>query len=63
ASDGLGIILIASEWPEVLTVSDRILVMRLGRLVAELDVQGTTQETILEYALGERQPEEGRKAL
>ncbi len=63
AADGLGIILISSELPEVLTVSDRILVMRLGRLVAELDVQGTTQETILEYALGERQPEEGRKAL
>jgi rhamnose transport system ATP-binding protein len=35
ARDGVGILMISSELPEVLRVSDRILVMREGRLMAE----------------------------
>ena len=35
AQQGLGILMISSELPEVLGMSDRILVMRQGRLVAE----------------------------
>ena len=59
AAEGLGIILISSELPEVLTVSDRILVMRQGEITAELDVKEATQEIILAYALEERHSEQG----
>jgi rhamnose transport system ATP-binding protein len=37
AQQGLGVLMISSELPEVLGMSDRILVMRQGRLVAEFD--------------------------
>jgi ribose transport system ATP-binding protein len=50
---GAGILMISSELPEVLGMSDRILVMRQGRIVAELDAAGATQETVLRAALGQ----------
>ena len=40
AQQGLGILMISSELPEVLGMSDRILVMRQGRLVAEFSRDG-----------------------
>jgi ribose transport system ATP-binding protein len=49
---GAAILMISSELPEILGMSDRILVMRLGRIVAEFDAAGTSQERILEAALG-----------
>lgn len=51
ASDGMGIIVISSELPEVLAVSDRILIMRHGRIAGELDIEDATQEKVLNYAL------------
>ncbi|MBS4205398.1 sugar ABC transporter ATP-binding protein [Lederbergia citrea] len=51
AADGMGIIVISSELPEVLAVSDRILVMRHGRIAGELDIEEATQENIMNYAL------------
>jgi rhamnose transport system ATP-binding protein len=56
AARGLGILMISSELPEVLGMSDRIGVMRAGRLVAMFDRERATQERILELALG-HQPE------
>ena len=50
---GAGILMISSELPEVLGMSDRILVMRQGRIVAELDAQGASQEQVLGAALGQ----------
>jgi len=50
---GAGILMISSELPEVLGMSDRILVMRQGRIVAELDAVGATQEQVLRAALGQ----------
>ena len=50
---GAGILMISSELPEVLGMSDRILVMRQGRIVAELDARGATQEQVLRAALGQ----------
>jgi ribose transport system ATP-binding protein len=50
---GAGILMISSELPEVLGMSDRILVMRQGRIVAEMDAAGATQETVLRAALGQ----------
>ncbi len=50
---GAGILMISSELPEVLGMSDRILVMRQGRIVAEMDAAGTSQEQVLRAALGQ----------
>ncbi|MDQ0394804.1 sugar ABC transporter ATP-binding protein [Labrys monachus] len=48
--EGMAILLISSELPEILTLSDRILVMSQGRIAAELDAKGATQEQIMAYA-------------
>lgn len=52
AAQGVAIIMISSDLPEVLTLSDRIYVMREGRIVTELPGEGTTQEEIIGYAAG-----------
>jgi rhamnose transport system ATP-binding protein len=52
ARDGLAILMISSELPEILGMSDRIAVMHAGTVVAVLDRAGATQEAILERALG-----------
>jgi rhamnose transport system ATP-binding protein len=52
AQDGLAILMISSELPEILGMSDRIAVMHGGTVVAVMDRAGATQETILELALG-----------
>jgi ribose transport system ATP-binding protein len=49
---GMGIILISSELPEVLGLSDRILVMHQGRLTAEFRRQEATQEQVMRAATG-----------
>ena len=41
---------VSSEMPEILGVSDRILVMCDGRVTGELDRAEATQENIMEYA-------------
>ncbi len=45
------IILISSELPEVMALSDRILIMNEGRIVQEVDPQTITQEEILKLAI------------
>jgi rhamnose transport system ATP-binding protein len=52
ASRGLAIIMISSELPEVMGMSDRIAVMHGGRIVGLLDREQATQEQVLELALG-----------
>jgi ribose transport system ATP-binding protein len=47
---GIGVILVSSELPEVLGMSDRILVMCEGRITGELATRETNQEEILGYA-------------
>jgi ribose transport system ATP-binding protein len=49
---GAGIIMISSELPEVLGMSDRILVMHRGRITAEFAKADATQERVLSAALG-----------
>jgi ribose transport system ATP-binding protein len=53
AQAGIGIIMISSELPEILGMSDRILVMSEGRVAAILDREEATQEVIMTYASGE----------
>ncbi|MCL5070800.1 MAG: ATP-binding cassette domain-containing protein, partial [Actinobacteria bacterium] len=47
AAKGISIILISSELPEILSLSDRIIVMRLGRITGELSINKATQEKIM----------------
>ena len=49
---GVGVLLISSEMPEVLGMSDRILVMREGRLVGNLDRAEANEEILLQHAAG-----------
>jgi len=49
----MGIIMISSELPEILGMSDRVLVMAEGRVVAILDQGDATQDKIMAYASGE----------
>ncbi len=51
-SRGAAVIMVSSDLPEVLQISDRIAVMREGRIVKELDRQTATEETIMHYATG-----------
>jgi rhamnose transport system ATP-binding protein len=52
AAQGLAILLISSELPEILGMADRVLVIREGRLVGELARDVATQELIVEAAAG-----------
>ncbi len=50
AEAGAAIVMVSSDLPELLGMADRILVMRRGHIVAELNAKQTTQEEILKYA-------------
>jgi ribose transport system ATP-binding protein len=51
ATGGKGIVMISSDIPEILGMSDRILVMKEGRVTAKMSRDEATQEKILEAAL------------
>ena len=50
AQQGKSIIMISSELPEVLRMSDRVLVMCEGRVTGQLDIADANQEEIMKYA-------------
>ena len=52
ANQGVAVLMISSELPEVLNISDRILVMHDGRIVGELGPAEATQERIMHLATG-----------
>ena len=55
SAEGLAILVISSDLPEILTVSDRVLVMREGELVGELSREEASEERIMALAaLGDR---------
>jgi ABC-type sugar transport system ATPase subunit len=51
ADEGKAVVVISSYLPEILAVSDRILVARTGRIVAEFDAADATQDKILYAAI------------
>lgn len=55
ARQGVGIVLISSELPEVMGMSDRILVMSEGRVTGEFQRHEATQEKIMACAMGGKQ--------
>lgn len=52
ASQGLAVIMVSSEIPEIIGMSDRIIVMREGRQVAQIDQQHVTPEKLVRSAAG-----------
>lgn len=49
--EGLAVVLVSSELPELLSLSDRLLVMCQGSVTAELDARQTHSEEILKFAM------------
>jgi len=62
AREGVAILMISSELPEVIGMSDRILVMHDGHIVAELE-PGSTEETVLAAATGTLKSSTGEVSL
>lgn len=62
AGEGKAVLMISSDLPEILALSDRIYVMREGRIAAELDKAEATQERIITYAMAGACGDEGGKA-
>ena len=52
AAGGLAVLMISSEMPEILGMSDRIAVMRRGSIAGMLSREEASQETVLAMALG-----------
>ena len=59
--NGAGILLVSLELDEVMNLSDRILVIYEGRIVAELDPKKTTIQELGLYMAGSRKQEEGKQ--
>ncbi len=51
ADSGIAVIMVSSELPEIFAISDRILVMRRGRVTGEFDGATATQEMLMERAV------------
>jgi len=47
---GVGVVIVSSELPEVMGISDRIIVMCNGRITGEVDPRNTSEEEIMTYA-------------
>lgn len=56
ARNGMAVLLISSELPEILAICDRILVMRDGAIVADLVNDGLDEERLLQAAVGQAMP-------
>ena len=52
AAQGLAVIMVSSEIPEVLGMSDRVIVMREGRIAAEFAGKSMTPENLVRAAVG-----------
>ena len=61
AAEGVAVVMVSSELPEVLGMADRVLVMREGRIVAELARSEATEESVMFAAMGQAVgPSDGR---
>lgn len=56
ADQGMAVLMISSDLPEVLTLADRIVVMRDGRTAGELSREEATEESIMRLAVGAEVP-------
>jgi simple sugar transport system ATP-binding protein/ribose transport system ATP-binding protein len=51
ADDGIAVVVVSSYLPEILTLADRILISRQGKIVEEMDQRSATEETIMYAAV------------
>jgi len=56
AADGMAILVVSSDFPELATLTDRIIVVREGRLVGEIGAEMATDDSILNLAAGVEAP-------
>ena len=61
AGEGVAVVVISSDLPEVLSLADRVLVMREGRLVGEFPGEGATEEAVMRLAVGAGERADGRE--
>ena len=59
AAQGMSIMLISSDLPEVLAMSDRILVMREGQQMGIFSREEATQEVVIKAAMGQSEAQAG----
>ena len=52
ASSGISILMVSSDLTEAISMADRLLVMRNGRVLKELDAAKTSEDEVLAYAIG-----------
>ena len=55
AAEGIGVVMISSELPEIMGMTDRIAVFHEGRINAVLETRETSQEEVMHFASGCRQ--------
>jgi rhamnose transport system ATP-binding protein len=55
AADGVAVLMVSSELPEVLGMADRVLVMHEGRLVSEIARHEADEESVMFAATGQRE--------
>ena len=53
SSKGLAILMVSSDWEELLGLPDRVLIMRKAAVVGELEGEALTEETMLRMAIGQ----------
>ena len=53
AADGMAVVMVSSELPEVLGMADRVVVLREGRVAAELSRSEATEESVMYAAMGQ----------
>jgi ribose transport system ATP-binding protein len=63
AADGVAVLLVSSDLPEVIGISDRLLVMRHGRIVAELGHDEADEQSVMLHATGVASQAAGHGAL
>jgi ABC-type sugar transport system ATPase subunit len=61
ADQGVAIVMVSSDLPEVLGMSDRVMVMRDGSLAGFLDRKDATQERVMHLAAGAEVPQNSHK--
>jgi ribose transport system ATP-binding protein len=53
--EGKAIIMVSSDMPEIISMSDRVIIMKNGQKMAELTGEDISEENILTYSIGHRE--------